>query len=326
MTGSLTNIIILTVSFALLVFVTVFIIASLLSSNKIASNKRLEELKKKEGDAADIALIKHESKLTQRRKNKKNNNSFFEKMASSLYKELQAADIKMRPEEFLTIWLIVSVVPASLVVMFTGNAAIAVILLVVGLVIPMMYVKNKQKSRVKKFDNQLADALMIACSCLKSGLSFTQAMETIAKDMDAPISTEFSYVIQELNMGTSMDDALENMGKRIKSSYLSLMISAVLVQRQTGGNLSRILENISNSIKEKMKLRKELKAATASGRMTGMIVGCMPVVILGMFALVNFDFIKPLFTTTIGHTCLIIAAILEIICFAIIRKITDIKM
>ncbi|MGN1329409.1 MAG: type II secretion system F family protein [Eubacterium sp.] len=326
MTGSVISIILITVSFTLLVFIVAFIIAYLTSSNKIASDKRLEELKKKEGESDDVALVKSESKQTLRRKNRKNKNSFFEKMGSALYKELQAADIKMRPEEFMTIWIIVSVVPAGLVAMFINNVTVSLALVAAGVVLPFFIIKNKQKSRVKKFDNQLSDALMIACSSLKSGLSFTQAMETIAKDMDDPISSEFTYVIQEINMGTSMDEALENMGKRIKSSYLSLMISAVLVQRQTGGNLSQILENIAKSIKEKMKIKQELKSATASGKMSGMMVGCMPVIMLVLFSVINFEFIEPLFTTSLGHIFLGIAAGLEVVCFAIIRKITNVKM
>ena len=326
MTGSVISIILITVSFTLLVFILAFIITYLSSSNKIASDKRLEELKKREGDSEDVALVKHESKQSLRRKNKKNRNSFFEKMSSALYKELQAADIKMRPEEFMTIWILIGVVPGGLVAMLLNNTVIAIALVIVGSALPVFLIKNKQKSRVKKFDNQLADAMMIACSCLKSGLSFTQAMETIAKDMDDPISSEFSYVIQEVNMGTSMDDALENMGKRIKSNYLALMISAVLVQRQTGGNLSQILENISNAIKEKMKLKHELKSATASGKMSGMMVGCMPVIMLVLFSVINFEFIEPLFTTSLGHIFLGIAAGLEAVCFLIIRKITNVKM
>lgn len=326
MTGSTISIIFITAAITLFIFVIAFIVALFVSSNKIAADKRLDELKKREGDSEEIALIKHESKQVQRRKAKKKQNSFFEKMGSALYHELQSADIKMRPEEFMMIWLLISVLPASIVVMFIGNTVIAIALLLIGVVLPVILIKSKQKSRVKKFDDQLADALMIACSCLKSGLSFSQAMETIARDMEAPISSEFSYVIQEVNMGASMDEALDNMGRRIKSNYLALMISAVLVQRQTGGNLSQILENISNAIKEKMKLKQELKSATASGRMSGMMVGCMPVIMLILFSVINYDFIAPLFTTTMGHVFLAIAAGLELIAFLIIKKITSVKM
>ena len=160
----------------------------------------------------------------------------------------------------------------------------------------------------------------------KSGLSFSQAMETISKDMDAPISSEFALVIKEMSMGSSMEEALDKMSTRIKSKHLQLMISAVLVQRQTGGNLSQILENISDTIKDRMKLQQELKSATASGKMSGTIVGCMPVAILGMFALVNSDFVTPMFHEKIGIILLCVAGGLELLCFLLIKKITTIKM
>lgn len=326
MTGSIISIILLTMAFAFLAFVVSFIIFSLVSSDKIAAEKRVEELKKREGDVTDIALVKHQSKRKKLKKEGEKSKSFFDKYAASLYKELQAADVKMRPEEFSLIWLLVTVVPAGLVVLFSGSATIAIVLFMIGLLIPLLLIKMKQKARVKKFDEQLSDALIIACSCLRSGLSFTQSMETISKDMSAPISTEFAQVLAEMNMGASMEESLERMNTRIKSSYLSLTISAVLIQKQTGGNLSQILDNISSSIKEKMKLKKELNSATASGKMTGLLMGSMPVILMILFYVVNPSFMEPLFKTSLGHVFLGIAAGLEILCFVLIKKIVTIKM
>lgn len=328
MTGSSINItaIVLTAAFALFAFVIAFLISSLVSKDKIASDKRLDELKKSEGDSENYSLVKHESRAKKRNKENKKQGGFFEKFGSALYVELQRADIKMRPEEFLTIWLLITVVPAGLIVLFLQNSVVALVVMIICLLLPMLLIKMKQKQRVKKFESQLSDALIIACSCLKSGLSFTQAMETIAKDMDDPISGEFQLVIKEMSMGASMDEALDKLNTRIKSKYLSLMVSAVLIQRQTGGNLSQILDNISNTIKERMKLQKELKSATASGKTSGTIVGIMPIAILGMFYMVNKEFVMPLFTTNMGRVFLCVAAGLEIVCFLIIKKITTIKM
>lgn len=326
MTGSILNIILITLSFSLLAFALAYIIAMAVSADKIAAEKRLEELNKQEGDGVDVALVKHESKRSKNKKRDKSGNNFFEKFGSVLYRELQAADVKMRPEEFITIWIVVALVPALLAAMFTGNSVLSIVLAVAGTVTPIVIIKSKQKSRVKKFDEQLSDALMICCSCLRSGLSFMQAMETISKDMDAPISTEFETCLKEVSMGASMDDALDNMGKRIKSKHLALMISAVLVQRQTGGNLSQILETLSDTIRDRMKLKKQLKTATSSGKMSGTIVGAMPVILLGMFSLVNYDFVKVLFTETRGHIALAIAAGLELMAFIAIKKITTVKM
>lgn len=327
MTGSILSIIVLSLTFALLAFALAFIVISAISADKIAAEKRLEELNKNEGDGDDVALVKNESKTRRNRRERQRQHSRFdEKVGNAIYKQLQSADIKMRPEEFLIVWLLVAFFPGAITVVFTGNVILTLILIVGGAVAPIIYVKSKQKSRVKKFEEQLCDALMICCSCLRSGLSFNQAMETISKDMDAPISTEFATVVKEVNMGYSMDEALENLGTRIKSRYVDLMVSAVLVQRQTGGNLSHILENISDTIRERMKLKRQLKTSVSSGKMSGIIVGAMPVIILGLFTLINFDFVKVLYLEPRGNILLAIAAGLEAMAFIAVKKITTVKM
>lgn len=327
MNGSMLSIILLTVALSLLVFILTDIIFSAVLANKIAADKRLEDLNKKEGDGDALALVKNESKKTKREREKKRQKSDrMEKLGEKLYQELQSADIKMRPEEFLLIWIVVGFVPGGLYAMFSANVTVALILFGVGIAAPYIVLRMKKKQRVKKFDAQLSDALMLACSSLKSGLSFNQAMESIARDMEAPISTEFDITLREISMGYSMDEALDNMARRINSKYLALMVSAVLVQRQTGGNLSQILENISETIKKKFKLLKQLKSATSGGKMSGMIVAALPFGLLGLFILVNPDIYKMVLTENRGHILLFIAIGLEACAFAMIKKITTIKM
>ncbi|WP_288528021.1 type II secretion system F family protein [uncultured Eubacterium sp.] len=323
MTGSTISVIIITVAFALLAFVIAFILSYTFGASKIATDKRMEEFKKKEG-YTEVSLVKNRKKTRQK---KENQNGIFVKFGSALYSQLQSADIKMRPEEFLLIWIIIAVLPPLFILLISENlAVVAAGVAVVGAFIPFIVIKIKQKQRVKKFDVQLSDALMISCSSLRAGLSFTQAMEAISRDMPDPIASEFSIVLEEMTMGMPMDEALERLNKRIKSDYLPLMVSSVLIQRQTGGNLSSILEGIANSIKEKMKLKQELKASTASGRSTALMVGSMPVVLCVLFYFVNRDFIMPLFTTSTGHIFLAVAAGLEFLCFIAVKKIITIKM
>ncbi len=328
MTGSILNIILLSLTFGLLTFALVFIIAQAMSADKIAAEKRLEELNKHEGDGdMNVALVKNESKTRRNKRERQRQHSRFdEKVGNAIYKQLQSADIKMRPEEFLIVWVLVAFFPAAIVLLFTSNIVFALALIVAGAVLPVVYVKNKQKQRVKKFEEQLCDALLICTSSLRSGLSFNQAMETLSRDMDAPISTEFATVVKEVNMGYSMDEALENLGERIKSKYVDLMVSAVLVQRQTGGNLSQILETISDTIRERMKLKRQLKTSVSSGKMSGIIVGAMPIAILGLFTLISFDFVGILYTELRGNILLAVAAFLEFLAFAFIKKITTVKM
>lgn len=323
MTGSTISVIIITAAFALLAFVIAFILSYTFGSSKIAADKRMEELKKQEG-YTEVALVKNKKKT---RRKKENENGFFVKFASALYSQLQSADIKMRPEEFLLIWVIVAVLPALFILLISDSlATVAIIAAVIGAMIPFAIVKIKQKQRVKRFDVQLSDALMLSCSSLRAGLSFTQAMEAISKDMPDPIASEFGTVLEEMSMGMPMDEALERLNKRINSQYLPLMVSSVLIQRQTGGNLSSILEGIANSIKEKMKLKQELKASTSAGKTTGLMVGSMPIILCVLFFFVNREFIMPLFTTSMGHIFLGVAAGLEVLCFLAVRKIINIKM
>ncbi len=327
MTGSTINIILIAVAFALLIFVVSYIIVSTILADRIAAEKRLEELNKKAADYTDVSLVKNESRRRKRKRDAKlQNSSIFEKFGSVLYLELQSADIKMRPEEFILIWILLAFVPGGITAMFLSNFVIAIILVLAGLFLPIMYIKTKQKSRLKKFEEQLCDALMICCSCLRSGLSFTQAMETIAKDMDAPISTEFEIVIKEMNMGYSIEESLENLADRIKSKYVELMVSAVLVQRQTGGNLSHILSTISDTIKEKLKLKRQLKTSTASGRMSGYLVGGMPAALLVIISLIQPQMTSVLFKEPRGNIVLVGIVVLEGIAFAVIKKITSVKM
>lgn len=326
MTGSTLSIVLLAFAFALLVFILTYIIVSVVFADKISAEKRLDELNKREGDGVDIALVKNETKLgSKKRKKERRQSKTSEKLANKLYAELQSADIKMRPEEFMIIWLLVAFVPGGLTMLFSTNVGLVAILFVVGIIAPAFLIKQKKKSRVKKFEEQLSDALMLACSSLKSGLSFSQAMESISRDMDDPISLEFQIVLREIAMGYSMDEALDNLNNRIKSPYVSLMVSAVLVQRQTGGNLSQILENIADTIKGKMKLKKQLKSSTASGKMTGYIVGGLPFGMLALFIMINPDIYKMVITEPRGHILLYIAIGLEACAFAVINRITKVK-
>lgn len=327
MTGSMLSIIALSAAFALLIFILTYIIVSVVFADNIAAEKRLDDLNKREGDGVEIALVKNESKTKRKNKNNKERkqSKASEKLGNRLYEELQAADIKMRPEEFMIIWLLVAFVPGGMAMMFSTNAGLVFILFAVGIFAPLFLIKKKKQARVKKFESQLSDALMLACSSLKSGLSFNQAMESISRDMDDPIALEFQIVLREIAMGYSMDEALDNLNKRIKSPFVSLMVSAVLVQRQTGGNLSQILENIADTIKGKMKLKKQLKSSIASGKMTGYIVGFLPFGMLALFIMINPDIYKMVITESRGHILLYIAAGLEACAFAVINQITKVK-
>lgn len=322
MTGSQISAIILAVTVALLFFVTAFIFVSRVTESKRRISTRVTRIQPVEksvvADFKKKDKDKKESKL--RIKLFKNR-----KLVEVIADELILADIMLRPEEFVLIWLLLAFIPSGLTALFSGDMMASVTLAVLGAGFPLFLVRSRKKKRTLAFELQLSDALVIACNCLRSGLSFQQAMETIAKYMTAPISVEFGRVTNEIKYGKPLESALENMTHRIKSPDLMLTVSAVNIQRQTGGNLSEILETISETIKERIKIKSDIRALTAQGRISGMIVGFLPIGIGGLLMIINSSYIQMLFTENLGRVMLAVAVVMETIGFMVIRKIVNIK-
>lgn len=294
---------------------------------KVTENKRSVRARenyiigKKENDENSQSKEKNQ-KASKKSVNKKGSMS---KLNERLAEELAKSDVLMKPEEFLMIWVCVTFVPALLALVILKNQVVAPMLLIVGGIAPVLYLKNKQKKRIQLFESQLSDALMIASNCIKSGLTFNQAMDTIADECDAPIGSEFKRTVNEITFGATQDDALEAMAKRVKSADFDLVVSAVSIQRQTGGNLSEILDTIAATIRQRYKIRGEIRSITAQGRTSGIIIGVLPIALLLIMSVISKDYTIVFFTTTIGNMLLLVGAVLEIIAFVIINKIVTVK-
>ena len=179
---------------------------------------------------------------------------------------------------------------------------------------------------MKLFNRQLGDALIIIANSLRTGYSFMQAMDMVAREMKPPISSEFSRTVKEMNLGTTTEIALGNMAKRIDSEDLDLVFTAVLIQRQVGGNLSEVLDNIARTIRERVRIRGEIRTLTAQGRMSGLIVGLLPVAMGFVIYLLNPEYIRVLFSHPIGRLMLIAATVSQVIGIILIRRIVDIEI
>jgi tight adherence protein B len=247
------------------------------------------------------------------------------KMLKKLGNELSLAGILMKPSEYLTIWAIASFAPTIILMLFGGDIIIVLALLLIGFFLPPFIVHIKRVKRVELFEKQLVNGVSVMCNCLRSGLTFQQAIESISNEMPAPISKEFGRVIKEIRLGNTIEKALTNMSNRLNSSDFKLLVSAVLIQRQVGGNLSDILANIASTIKERFKVKSEVKVLTTTGRTSGMVVGFMPVVLLLLFMLIKPDYIRLFFDTTLGMYMICTAVVLEIIGYMFIRKMVNIK-
>ena len=247
------------------------------------------------------------------------------KLLDTMFDALIGADIMMRPEEFALIWIVVTFVPSGLAALFGAGLLPSLTLAGLGAFLPLVFIKIKKDKRTKVFESQLGDTLIMMCNNLRSGFSFQQAMDNVATDMPAPIGVEFSRVCNEIRYGLTMDEALENMAKRIKSADLLLVVSAVCIQRTTGGNLSEILSTISDTIRDRLKIKGEIRAITAQGRISGMIIGALPVFIAVALMLINPTYMSLFFTTSPGRIMLIVSVVMEIFGFLAIRKVVTIK-
>lgn len=248
------------------------------------------------------------------------------KMTAVVDGELAKADIPLKGEEFLGLCLIMVIGGGLFFTVVSGNLIIGLITAVMGWYLPRLLLRAAITRRVNKFNSQISDALAIMSNSLRSGFSFLQAMDMVRKEMTGPIAKEFGAALQEMNWGAPTEEALTNMSARINSSDFDLVVTAVLIQRQVGGNLAEVLDNIANTIRERVRIKGEIKTLTAQGRMSGIVIGLLPFLLtLAVFSM-NPDYITPLFTSKLGLVMVSMALISQIIGISLIRKIVNIPV
>jgi tight adherence protein B len=200
---------------------------------------------------------------------------------------------------------------------------------VFGAFLPHMYVVRAQHSRLKRFDNQLGDMLNLMVNGLRAGFSTLQAMEAVSRELAPPISEEFRRVVQEMQLGIPMEDALDHLLRRIDSEDLDLVITAINVQREVGGNLAEILDVISYTIRERVRIKGEITALTAQGMMTAWVISLLPVLLLLLLYLLNRPYLMQFFnpeTRGCGIPLLVVAGIMVVAGFAAVQKIVRIDI
>ena len=328
MNGLQISIVILSVAFAFLGFFLCVSVLGTVTQDKRRVEKRIDKISsKKSGLTLQIQQRKKNRKtsLVNRAMNGGKQSVQRKKLMDTIFNELILADIMMKPEEFCLVWLGLTFIPSGLAALFKLGLMPSVTLAAVGAFLPIIFIKIKKGNRIKAFEAQLGDTLIMMCNGLKSGFSFQQTMENVANDMPAPIGMEFGRVCNEIRYGATMEEALNNMAERVKSPDLMLVVSAVLIQRTTGGNLSEILSTISETIRDRIKIKGEISSITAQGRMSGIIIGALPVGIAVILMVINPDYMSTFFTTTVGNIMLTVSVIMEILGFFAIRKVVTIE-
>lgn len=248
------------------------------------------------------------------------------KVSDKFTNQIEAADLPMSANEFLLIWGAATLVPTVFIATITQNAIMAIGVSGTGFAIPFVYFVKKRSDKRNKVATQLGDTLITICNGLKSGFSFQQAMRSVSKDMAPPISTEFQRVLNEIDYGMTQEAALKRMYERLENEDLKMLISALSISEKTGGNLSDVLMTISNTVQNRIKIRQEVKSLSAQGKMSSIIIGALPIVISLIMMIMNPSYIQTLVDTEIGRMLLITAVVMEVIGFAVMTKITDVKL
>lgn len=244
--------------------------------------------------------------------------------------ELQRAHILLKPEEYITICIILVLVLGTFTFVLFSSSSMAIILAAiggaVGWFIPAIYLKIKIRKRVKHLNDQLNDAIVLISNSLKAGYSFFQAVDIVSKEMTGPMAEEFTLLQKEVNFGTTTEKALENLVSRVISDDLELVVTAVMIQRQVGGNLAEVLDNISSTIRERIRIKGEVRTVTAQGRMSGLIISLLPPGLAFILFLINRDHISVLFKDPLGIGILGFSVLMELMGIYFIRKIVKIEV
>ena len=251
-------------------------------------------------------------------------------IGDKISKSLSRADLKWKPGEFIALILIAAFV-VGFVLWYIGGRVIAVGIIgaIIGGFLPRMYVNSQQKKRLVKFDLQLPDMLNLMVNGLRAGFSTMQAMEAVSRELPAPICDEFRRVVQEMQLGVSMEKALDNLLVRIPSDDLDLTITAINVQREVGGNLAEIMETISHTIRERIRIKGEIRVLTTQVMYSGRFLSLLPFFVIGIIYLLNREYIMEFFkpeNVPCGYIALAVAGLLIFLGYLVMNKLGDIEV
>ncbi|MCI0709134.1 MAG: type II secretion system F family protein [Chloroflexi bacterium] len=243
--------------------------------------------------------------------------------------QLARADLKITPGEYLAAHVL-AVILGFLIgffILLPGNAVIGIAVAVLGFFTPRFYVGFRKGKRINTFEQQLPDTIGLWVNGLRSGYSVQQAMEAISREGPEPTASEFRRVVQEFQLGVSRETALEHLLNRMPSDDLDLIITAVNIQAEVGGNLAEILDIIGDVIRDRVKLKGEIRVLTAQGRITGYVIGGIPFILSGVLMLLNPGYMGLLFSNqTCGWPMLFCVFALVGTGFAVINKIVQIDI
>ncbi len=253
-------------------------------------------------------------------------------LGDRIAKSLARADLKFKAGEFIFFIIILAGTLGVIAFLFGGQNIIGkffsmVLGIVFGIALPIIYVRTQQGNRLRKFSEQLPDMLNLMVNGLRAGYSTMQAMEAVSKEMPPPISDEFRRVVQEMQLGIPMDKALDNLIRRIPSEDLDFVITAINVQREVGGPLAEILDTIAFTIRERIRIKGEIRVMTSQVVMSGRILAAVPFVVFVLLWFINNEYMGEFFNNLVcGGSALAVGIVMIAIGYFVMMKIADIEV
>ncbi len=240
--------------------------------------------------------------------------------------QLELSDVPLKASEFASVNGAVACA-AGLAARMSGGSALRVLLaLTLGTLAPLVYLRVRTVRKARRFSTQLPDALVLISGSLRAGHSFLQALEVTARETSPPASREFSRVVKELSLGAPFEDALANLSRRAGSKDLELVITAVLIQRQVGGNLSELLDTVAETIRERVRIQGEIRTLTAQGRASGLVISVLPLVLAALMSVLNLGYLMPLAAHPLGRLLLLCAGCGMLIGAYLVNRIARIEV
>src|SRR5580700_2988358 len=245
---------------------------------------------------------------------------------SAIQESLMQAGMKYRAGNFLALCLVCGFLAGFAALISSRNPTIAWAALIIGGFLPYAFVSYRRQKRFEKIEELFPEAIDTLARAVRAGHAFTTALEMISNEISEPLASEFRQLFEEQKFGMPVRDALMNLADRVPMVDIKFFVTAVMLQRETGGNLAEILDNLSYVIRERFKIQRQVKVHTAQGRLTMMLLMGMPPLIVVMMLLTNPTFIRPLFKDPIGHALVVIGITLQTIGYFVIRKIIRIQV
>jgi len=245
---------------------------------------------------------------------------------SELQKMLAQGGLEMRAGNFLGVSALAAVAAAVMAYTLSRRVEVTWIALLIGAVLPYAYASVRRNKRFEKFEELFPEAIDTLARAVRAGHAFTTALEMITAEVAEPVAGEFRQLFEEQKFGMPVRDALMNLTDRVPLVDVKFFVTAVMLQRETGGNLAEILDNLSYVIRERFKIQRQVRVYTAQGRLTMALLMGMPPVIVVVMLVLNPSFIHPLFADPIGHTLLVAGICLQTVGYFVIRKIIRIRV